>query len=851
MVFSRLIWLLLLNVIISFSALSANVEAYLPKNTLFNTTIIKPETVLGFGVGERHARHDQLVDYFAQLAKSSNRVQLTNMGLTTEFRKQILVTISSPENLNNLSSILAQRKAHQTEVIKQPNVVWLGYSVHGDEISGANAAMVVAYYLAASEQSEIKAMLADTIIVIEPSINPDGMDRFTTWVNMFRGSSANADPAHIEHHQGWRTGRTNHFGFDLNRDWLLLSQKESQHRLKYYHLYQPNVLSDFHEMGANSTYFFQPGIESRTNPLTPEQNITLTNELAQFHAKALDADNRLYFSQESFDDFYYGKGSTYPDINAAVGILFEQASSRGMQQVTDNGLLTFEFGIQNHVFTSLSTLTGAWQNREKLANYRADFYKQAIKAAKKEDFNGYLIHEADDKTRLNAFLSKLTQHQIKVFPLSADFRLDGKIYTKDNTYYVPLAQSQYRVIKTIFEQVTHFKDNTFYDVSGWTLSLAMNIETQQVGRTWGLKLATQPWQKSNSDWQAPATGQYAYVFEWNDFLAPKLLNKLLNNNIKARVANKPFTSVINGQTQEFKAGSIVIPAGIQTNQAWQSILFKQSQQDNIALYGLSTGLTVKGIDIGSRSLSTLSPVKVLLVGGKGVSQYEAAEVLFYLDDTLQIPVTTVELPRIEQIDLNKYSHILLVDGNYSSFSAKAKANISHWVKNGGVIFGQKRGAKWLAEQDILKVNLVSKQQVDDLFSTEKLAYQDQEQLAARKRIAGAIFNTELDLTHPLAYGFSKPTLPVFRNNTAMFAVSNQPFVSVAKYTESPLLSGYTDKNLINMLANSSALVAHNVGAGRVVATNDVFAFRGYWYGTDKILANVLFFGSSIDVPIKN
>lgn len=263
--------------------------------------------------------------------------------------------------------------------------------MHGDEISGAHAALIVAYHLAASQDKSIEQMLKETIIVIEPSINPDGMDRFANWANTFKGMTANPDPNHIEHHQHWPSGRTNHFWFDLNRDWLLLSQQESQNRLKYFHQYQPNVLGDFHEMGANGTYFFQPGIPSRTHPLTPKENTKLTQDLAKFHAKALDANERLYYSEESFDDFYYGKGSTYPDVNGSVGILFEQASSRGQQQDTVNGLLTFEYGIKNHVLTSLSTIKGTWVERNVLRKYRQSFYQDVEELAKKKKFGAILF----------------------------------------------------------------------------------------------------------------------------------------------------------------------------------------------------------------------------------------------------------------------------------------------------------------------------------------------------------------------------------------------------------------------------------------------------------------------------
>jgi murein tripeptide amidase MpaA len=274
----------------SFAVFSANVSTYLPSDSVYNQKIPTPESTLGFGIGERHPRHDQVLSYLQKVAVASDRVNIEEMGRTTQFRSQVLLTISSPYNLNNIDEILA-RRSNIAASSKDPIVVWLGYSVHGDEISGTNAAMVVAYHLAASQDKAVADMLNDTIIVIEPSLNPDGMDRFVNWVTTHRGIAENPDPNHIEHHQNWRTGRTNHFGFDLNRDWLLLSQKESQNRLPYFHQYQPNVLGDFHEMGANGSYFFQPGIPTRTHPLTPEKNTELTQLLATYHAKALDKKN--------------------------------------------------------------------------------------------------------------------------------------------------------------------------------------------------------------------------------------------------------------------------------------------------------------------------------------------------------------------------------------------------------------------------------------------------------------------------------------------------------------------------------------------------------------------------------
>ena len=272
-------------------------------------------------------------------------------------------------------------------------------------------------------------------------------------------------------------------------------------------------------------------------------------------------------------------------------------------------------------------------------------------------------------------------------------------------------------------------------------------------------------------------------------------------------------------------------------------------QSQIPLNALDTGLTAKGIDIGSSSFRPVSAPKVLLVGGKGVSQYEAGEMLYYLDSLLEIPVTVVEMQRLSAIDLADYSHIIMVDGKYKALSTQVVGKFASWVANGGVIFGQKSAAQWLSTNEILKIDFVSKNHIDQLFDTDKLTYGDKEKLSARKRIAGAIFKAELDISHPLAYGYQQSELPVFRNSTIIMEQTAKPFISVAKYSKTPLLSGYSDQNLVNRLANNPTLVAHNVGKGRVIASTDDLVFRGYFLGSMKIVANSLFFAKAFSATL--
>ncbi|NOU52772.1 peptidase M14 [Pseudoalteromonas sp. JBTF-M23] len=838
----RFIFIAVLVGLQSLLAVAAQPLDYYFSDTLkFDPNITKPSEVLGYEVGEWHVRHDQLVQYLHVLAKQSDRIQIETIGYSHEKRPLLLLTISNKKQLENINAIRNEhidRLDSKEQRKSGPAIVWMGYSVHGNESSGSNAAMLVAYYLAAAQGEKIDNLLANTVILLDPSLNPDGLARFAQWANSNRGVVLSPDPMHREHVETWPSGRTNHYYFDLNRDWLLLQHPESRARVAQFHKWKPNVLTDFHEMGPNSTYFFQPGIPSRTHPLTPNKNVELTNELAKFHAQALDDQKQLYFTQESFDDFYYGKGSTYPDINGAVGILFEQASSRGHVQNTINGVLDFSQTIKNQLTTSLSTFDGVLRNKQALLNYQRQFYQTAKKLAKDEGFKGYIVSADGDYQKFSAFLEVLKQHHIEAYPLQDNY----KEYTVGDVF-IPLEQPQYRLLKALFSEQTTFKDNTFYDVSGWTLAHAFNLPFEKLTSTRNLKLANQIWSPSQNKLRENLESAYAYGFTWHQFNAPKMLNFLLSQGIKARVALSEFTATTTTGTLQFDSGSIVIPAGAQSKSQWLQVLNDAKNYFDIDVAAIQSGLTTQGIDLGSRFMRPLKAPKILLVGGEGVSQYEVGEVWYHLDRHLAIAPTLVKQSRLSSVTLENYTHIIMVDGRYDHFNDSLTAKIKSWVKHGGVIWGHKRGAKWLLDKQLLKASSVSRQEMAEQFDTSNLTYQDRDKLSAKQRIAGAIFATQVDLSHPLSFGLQRSLLPVFKNSTWLLKPTQKPFITVATYTKNPLMAGYSAPENVAKIAENASLVAHRYGQGSVIAMTDNPVFRGYWYGTSKVLNNALFFGA--------
>lgn len=839
-------------VLITLTAHATTLDDYLPKDVSYNPDIPTPKEVLGYEVGEWHVRHEQLVRYIEVLAEKSDRFSLEVTGYTHERRPLLLATVTAPANHSNIEELRQQHIAladpsQKGDVEKAPLVLYMGYSIHGDEPSGSNSALLYAYYLAAAQGEKIEAVLRDSIILLDPSFNPDGLARFAQWANQHKSQNLVTDTQHREHVQPMPRGRVNHYWFDLNRDWLLLQHPESRARIANFQKWKPNVLTDFHEMGTDSTFFFQPGIPSRKNPNTPEENVKLTQTLAEGHAAALDEQGRLYFTEEAFDDFYVGKGSTYPDVQGAIGILFEQASSRGHAQDSINGIVEFPFTIQNQFTTSLTTMYGAHANKKWFLDYQQRFYNDAMAAAKKADFKGYVVGDNTDPARMNEMLNILAQHGIKSYPLTKSVKIDGVEYVANSSYYIPLEQEQYVLIRAIFMDQKSFKDNTFYDVSGWTFPHAFNVQFDKFDG-WSIDVAKQAWQAPAMQPVELPQDAYAYAFEWHGYFAPRALNRLLQAGIHVRQANQSFTAKTTSGNVALTPGTVVVTRAYQT-QNWREVQQQLAQiatDNQLQVHAITSGLTPKGMDLGSRNLAPVNPVNVMMVVGTDANMYEAGEAWYYLDRHVGMPVSMVDTDRLNNVDLSRYTHIIMVDGRYSKLNKYSADRLRDWVNQGGVIIGQQGGAKWLSEHDILAADFVENSVFRDAFEQQELSYGDMDDHYGQRRLAGAIFELQLDTTHPLTFGFPRDTLPVFKDSLNAMVVPEQPFVTVARYSEkAPLLAGFTAKPNQQVLADKAAIMAHRKGRGRVIAFADDVNFRAFFWGSAKLLSNAIFLAPEV------
>ena len=838
---------------IQLSAIKAQVKLdYYLNNTNYNSSVPKPSEILGFEVGDWHIRHEQLVRYMYELARTSDRVTIQEYGRTYERRPLLALTITSPENHSNLEAI---KKAHQdlsdptkkaTVDSSMPVVIYMGFSVHGNEPSGANSSLLVAYRLAASNEPEILDQLKNAVIIFDPSFNPDGLDRFAFWANTNRGMNIVADPQSREHNEYWPYGRTNHYWFDLNRDWLPVQHVEMVGRIKLFHEWKPNVLTDHHEMGTNSTFFFQPGIPSRTNPITPQKNQDLTAKIGEYHAKAFDSRNALYYSQEDYDDFYYGKGSTYPDVNGSIGILFEQASSRGHSQESVNGELKFPFTIKNQFEAAFSTLKAGTEMRTEILTYQQEFYTNAVNEAKKSSIKGYLFGDEFDQYRTRALVNLLEHHKIEVKTLTKDATLDRKKFSSNKAFFVPTEQTQYRLVRAIFETMTSFKDSLFYDISSWTMPLAFNLPYAEVNSKEASRLST-----SSLD-NAPklmgsvvkSSKTVAYAFELNEYLSHRALFQLQSKGLRVKVSEKPFFAYVSGVLKEFAIGSIVIPIGNQEfSEATVTKIVQEVAASNfITIYGIDTGSTPKGGDIGSSVNNALRKPSVLLVSGAGVNSNDAGEIWHLLDTRFDIPTVLMDADRIGNADLSKYNVILMVGGSYSNLGKNGEEALSMWLRDGGTIVAMTDAVRFMASSGLAPIKFERSAGIDTNGSKP---YSDYSQLRGAQVIGGAIFEAEIDRTHPLAYGISTNTIPVFRDHTIFMNLAKNSFANPFRYTSKPLLSGYISKPNLKKLGNTAAVSVYSKGRGKVIALLDNPNFRAFWYGPNKILLNAIFFSNTI------
>lgn len=834
------------------------IDYFRTPNTDYDPKITTPDEFLGFGLGDRPVRHDALVSYLRLLERQSDRITTETIGFTHEGRPILFFTITSPENHARLEDIRREHLARLSTTADDENVpavVWLHYGVHGAESSGMDASLPTLYHLAAARGEAIDQTLRDAVILMVAVYNPDGHSRRVNHVETFLGDAVVTDPASALHDL-WGNARTNHYWFDLNRDWLLQTQPESQAWIGKWHQWKPNVTADFHEMGSDGSYYFHPGEPRRTNPLIPPRASELMQLIAREHANRLDNMGELYTSEEGFDNFYIGKGSTYPLVNGGVGFLFEAAAARGGHIDTDNGVRTYAQNIRIHFNTALTTIEGARKNRPALLAYQRDFFSLASREALNSAVKAFVFTTNGDEARLDHFLALLARHDIKAYRLSRDITVDGRAYAASASYVVPMVQPQFRLIRGLFDKVRTFEENVFYDVSAWTMPLAYDLDYAGLdgvrfnSSALGEQVAGVPRAKP-----APGAATYGYMFDWADYYAPRALYRFLSEDVIARVLVSPKSLTIGQSTREFPAGSIFVPfAGQRVSRARiAEIAAQAAREDGADVFPVNSGNAAPGVgDLGAGdSVRSLKKPAILLLFDDGVARGSAGQIWHLLDHRMKMPVVLRRKGALGGVELSDYTHVILPGGDNADLGDKDADRIADFVRRGGVLIATEDAAIWAQEKYLGEEMRDSAAPAADASKPAaakdaRFDYSAKIVKDAEHLIGGAIFGSDLDVTHPLGFGYSDRSVATMRTITGVLKTPKDPVATVARYADAPVLSGYASEKRVREIAGSPMLTANRLGAGTIALFADDPSFRATFFGADKLFMNAVFFSPVVE-----
>ncbi len=829
-------------IVISFVVLSTvhvraeKTDYFFAPEIIFDSTIPTPEEFLGYEIGSRITEHSRINAYYEKLAELSDRTSLIEIGQTHEKRKLYVLIVSSSENIKNLDRYKEVRqRVRQGEKPDSPLIVFLGSAVHGNEISSSEAALLSAYYYVAAQNDFVKKQLEEGIYFIDPVRNPDGQERFASWVNSNTSvNTCNISQFDREHTEGWPRGRGNHYWFDLNRDWVNIVHPESKARVAFYQDWLPHVQADHHEMGTNSTFFFEPtdpdGNESR---FVPQSTYQLNRLFADHYAKALDKIGSFYYTKESYDNKNPNFGSTYPDYNGGVGILFEQGSSRGLKQESDNGIVTLPFTVRNQLVTSIATVDAAIAHREALFDLQKEFFTPL---RGREASKSYIIGDSYDLSRLHKFVQLLLDHRLEVYENSNDVTIDSVKYEKGKSYLIPAGQANSALVGIIFDDIKDYEDASKLGYGAgfsvaYSTGLSYNVTTSSPR---GARIQALPQVYTGS----LQPSEYAYLVDYRDSKSQQLLFRLLEEDILVKSAFKPFSISTDKGVKDFSYGSLLIPVKNQTISSSElyAILKELAEQEKIDIIPVFTGLNVKGVDLGSSAFKRIEKPKVLVVTGGDVSSLEAGEVWHLFDQQLKYPLVRVDFNVFVRVPLHEFNRIVFVSGNYSFLNESDIDNVKNWVRNGGVLITLNGASRWAISNKVIAARFAER--------PDTAAQKQDVNIRSRsfERFATSIFQTKIDLEHPLAFGLTSAKLPVVRESALFLAPSSN---AVSVYTDDPLLNGYISAEHLERLKNSASILAYNSGRGSVILFAEDPLFRGIWDGTSRTFVNAVLFGNNI------
>ena len=839
-----------------------------------------PAVFLGYAVGERFTPHHRLVAYFERVAERSPRVRLEHYGHTAENRPLLVAFVGSSENIRKLDELaegwraLASPEGTGKErarelAVRLPALVWLSFNVHGNEPSPSETALKLLHWLATARNDTARLIRENVVVALDPCLNPDGRERYVEWFRSVVGEHPNPDPNSAEHLEPWPGGRVNHYYFDLNRDWVWQTQAESRQRLPLFLAYRPQVHVDFHEMGYNESYFFFPATKP-ANVFLPKSTLQWGMLFGKGNAAFFDARGWEYYTRENFDLFYPGYGDTYPSLQGAVGMTYEQAGHSRAGLVVrrrDGTLLTLGERVRHHFVAAVATLWTAAHQRQKLLLDTYEFWRSALEQT--FPASAYVLTPDSEPGRVAQLVDVLLRQGVRVGRAVRPFRVrEGIDYlgrrVKNRTVpagavVVPVRQPEARLVATLMEPEVALPDTFFYDITAWCLPLAFGVRGIRAKKCGKLELdwfSQAPWPKGGVT--AHGSHTFAYLVPWNRTGAAKLLYELLAKGARVRVAKKPFVN----SGIRFDRGTLVVPAvqpkTFRSDTSLASLLDAWSRRLGLQVHAVPTGLSEKGPDLGSDAMPILRLPKIAVLTGSPASATCYGSIWFLLDSEVGIPFTALPVDAFRSVDLSRYDVLVFPDDYADGRRWKARldstglARLRDWISAGGVFVGVKGGAA-LATQEVGKLcqaHLFREKKAQKkkgrpdggaenppkplLRTVEQRRYERRLQ-----RVPGSILRAVVDTTHVLTFGYGGD-LMTLKTSGLLFARTARGD-NVVVYPEEARVGGYVSKKSLKKTAGTPYLLLERRGRGRVVLFVDDPNFRLFWRGLTRLFLNALFF----------
>ena len=808
----------------------------------FSQSLQSPDQFLGYELGTRFTPYHRVLEYFRAVAAVTPNMSLIQYGNTYEGRPLMLATITTPENAGKLEQI----RKHNLELAGgngktnngDPVIVWLSYNVHGNEAVSSEAAMQTLYKLAQKDQP----LLKNTVVIIDPCLNPDGRERYVNFYNQVHTQIADPSLFAREHNEPWPGGRANHYYFDLNRDWAWQTQIESQQRVYQYNRWMPQVHVDFHEQSINAPYYFAPAAEPLHEVIKPwQRNMQIL--IGKNNAKYFDNEGWLYFTKEVFDMFYPSYGDTYPTYNGAIGMTYEQGGGgrAGLAALKEDGdTLTLADRIAHHYTTGLSTIEIASRQATELLNDYTKYFYDALHTPD-GPYNAYVVKAAGNPEKLASLATLLSKNEIRFGYGANNTKATGFNYFTGKTedfqiakedLVISAAQPRSNLLRVLFEPDAHLTDSVTYDITAWALPYAYGLPAYAV------KQAITPAQDSASspnNTYLAAAKPYAYLARWNSIKDVRFLAALLQKKIKVRYAETPFTS----GGKSFPAGTLIITRsgnGLRFDEEVTSL----ANTFKTGLDAVATGFVEKGMDFGSDKVHAIKPVRVAVMAGDGVSSLATGEVWHFFEQQINYPVTMVDEKHFDMINWKNVDVLILPDGMYNYLNEKeGAARLKDWVNAGGKLIAMQDA---LAQISGLDWGIKAKKD-DDITPKEDYAllksYANRERESVKQMIPGAIYKVQLDNTHPLAFGFPQ-TYYTLKQDGKIYDYMEAGGWNVGILKKDNYLSGFVGTETRKRLKDGLLFGVKEIGDGKVVMLADDVLFRSFWENGKLLFGNAVF-----------